>query len=99
MVRSVPAFILFCGGGGRVHWVQVVQAFEASGPAGMLALVLRCVFPAFCPPCRFACGAMYLKYALFRILRRFLAGFGVLVWVCSFWVLCVACVAFVRVNS
>ena len=27
------AFILFCGGGGGVHWVQVIRAFEASGPA------------------------------------------------------------------
>ena len=38
VVQVVPAFILFCGGGGGVHWVQVVRA---SG-------VLRCV-PSLCP--------------------------------------------------
>ena len=51
------AFILFCGGGGRVHWVQVVQGAGASG-------VLRCVFrpfvPAFCPFAAFA----FLQYPL-----------------------------------
>lgn len=36
------AFILFCGGGGGVHWVQVVQGAGASG-------VLRCVFRPFLP--------------------------------------------------
>ena len=34
------AFILFCGGGGGVHWVQVVQGARASG-------VLWCVFRPF----------------------------------------------------
>ena len=43
VVQVVPAFILFCGGGGGVHWVQVVQGAGASG-------VLRCVFRPFVLP-------------------------------------------------
>ena len=39
------------------------------------------------------------KYALFRVLRGFLAWFMGFVWVCSFYVLCVACVAFERVYG
>ena len=58
------AFILFCGGGGGVHWVQVVQGARASG-------VLRCVFRSFCPLSRFVLGALPLKYAFIRVLRRF----------------------------
>ena len=56
--------------------------------------VLRCVFRCLCPLFRFALDALPLKYALFRILRAFLARFGVVVWVCLSCVLCVACVAF-----
>ena len=37
------AFILFCGGGGRVRSVRVVQGVGASG-------VLRCVFVPFSLP-------------------------------------------------
>ena len=54
---------------------------------------------AFCPLSRFALVALLANMALFRVLRAFLARFGVFVWVCSFWVFCVACGAFVRVNS
>ena len=61
--------------------------------------VLRCVFRPFFPLSRFACGALHLNMALFRILRGFLAGFGVRMYICLAWVLCVACVAFVRVWS
>ena len=43
--------------------------------------------------------AMLANMPLFAILRGFLAGFRGFVWVCSFWVLCVACVVFVRVWS
>ena len=53
---------------------------------------------AFCPLYCFACGALHLNMALFRILRGFLARFGVLVWVCAGLVLCLDCVAFVRVR-
>ena len=56
VVQVVPAFILFCGGGGGVHWVQVVQGAGASG-------VLRCV-PSLCPAfCAFAAFAL-LQYLL-----------------------------------
>ena len=48
---------------------------------------------AFCPLCCFVFGALYLNMALFRVLRAFLARFGVVVWVCVACVLCVACVA------
>ena len=59
----------------------------------------RGVFPAFCPLYCFACGALLANMPLFAILRGFLALFGRLVWVCIVLVLCVACVAFVRVWS
>ena len=52
------AFILFCGGGGGVHWVQVCRlfgvptgaggrGFEASGPAGGWLWSSGRVFPYF----------------------------------------------------
>ena len=61
--------------------------------------VFRPFVPAFCPLSRFACGASLANMALFRVLRAFLAWFVVVVWVCMGSVLCVACVAFVRVWS
>ena len=64
-----------------------------------LALVLWCAFPAFYPLYGFACGVLCLNMALFRVLRAFLAWFGVVVWVCVVLVVFVACVAFVRVWS
>lgn len=88
----MPAFILFCGGGGGVHWVQVVQGLPVS------CGVFRCFVLPFVLCC-FACGVLCLDMALFSVLRAFLAWFGVLVWVCIVCVLCVACRAFVRVNS
>ena len=45
------AFILFYGGCGRVHWVQVVQGFGAVSS-------FRGVFPAFCPLACFVFGAL-----------------------------------------
>ena len=55
VVQVVPAFILFCGGGGGVHWVQVVQGAGAFG-------VLRCVFPAFVPAFRAFAAFALLQY-------------------------------------
>ena len=46
-----------------------------------------------------ALGALALNMALFRILGAFLGDFMGFVWVCAVLVVCVACVAFVRVNS
>ena len=37
--------------------------------------------------------------ALFRVLRGFIWVYRLFAWVCIAWVLCVACGAFVRVNS
>ena len=54
---------------------------------------------AFCPLSRFVFGVLPLKYAFIRILRAFLAWFVGFVWVCLVLVLCVACGAFVCVNS
>ena len=71
----------------------------AGGQALGLVLSFRGVFPAFCPLSRFACGALCLNMALFRVLRAFLEGFMGFVWVCVALALCVACVAFVCVRG
>lgn len=72
------AFILFCGGGGGVHWVQVV------GLSGVCRS-FRGVFPPFCPCfsslCCFACGRLLANMALFAILRGVSAWFGVQVYI------------------
>ena len=62
----------------------------------LLSWRVPCLLSAF--SC-FALGAMVAYMPLFRNLRRFSAGFGVVVWVCIACVLCVACGAFVRVWS
>ena len=54
---------------------------------------------AFYSPCRSALGALLANMALFRVLRRFIWVYRLLVWVCVALVLCLACVAFVRVWS
>ena len=54
------AFILFCGGGGGAHWVQVVQGAGASG--GVFSPFLH----AFCPLCCF-CSPTLLYMPLFRV--------------------------------
>ena len=76
-----------------------VRLFEDSGPTEMPALVLWWCVPCFYPLCCSACGALHLNMALFRVLRAFLERFMGLVWVCVGWVVCVDCVAFVRVWS
>ena len=55
--------------------------------------------PCLCPLSYFACGALHLNMALFRVLRAFLARFGAFVGVCVAWVLCVDCGAFVCVRG
>ena len=75
------------------------QAFCCSGTTRVLALVLWSCSLAFCPLSRLALGALALNMALFRVFRAFVARFMVLVWVWLVLVLCVACVAFVRVWS
>ena len=93
------AFILFCGGGGGVHWVQVVRLFGASGPAECRRWSSGRVFRCFCPLSRFVFGALALKYAFIRILRAFLEGFPCWMYVCIACVLCVVCGAFVCVSG
>ena len=77
---------------------QSVHLWQVVGLSG-LVLSFRAVFPTFWSLCCFALVALLANMALFRILRRFLAWFGVFVWVCVASVLCVACVAFVCVSG
>ena len=65
----------------------------------LLTLAKMDKIPSFCPLACFAFGGLLANMALFRILRGFLEGFVGFVWVCIASVLCVACVAFVRVWS
>ena len=85
----LPLWLSLCGGG-RVHWVQLVQ--------GTLAILLTLAkmdrIPAFCPLSCLALGGLCLNMALFRVFRAFLARFMGFVWVCVVWVLCVDCGAF-----
>ena len=83
----------------RVHLVQVCRLFDAQDLPERWLWSSGRVFPSFCPLSRFVFGALSLNVALFRVLRAFLAWFVVSVWVCVVLVLCVACVAFVRVWS
>ena len=89
-----------CGGGRlpafhRVHRLQVVQG---AGPPVVFRGVFRPFALPFVPSAGFACGRLLANMALFRVLGAFLGGFSCSVWVCLAWVLCVACVAFVRVR-
>ena len=55
--------------------------------------------PAFCPLSCFVLVVSLANMALFRVLKAFLAGFGVRMYVYMGLGFCVACVAFVRVWS
>ena len=87
--------MVVCSFGGvfhRVHWVQVVRSCSLS--LGVfrpfaLPLSLSC----------FACGALHLNMALFRILRGFLEGFMVRMYICMGLGFCVDCGAFVCVSG
>ena len=83
----------------RVHWSRDRQAFDASGPAGGWLWSSCAVFPAFCPLSCFMLVASLANMALFRVLRGFLEGFIVRMNICMGLVLCLDCVAFVRVWS
>lgn len=90
----MPAFLLFCGGGGGVHWCRWcrVQGFRCPAVCSVALSCLLCL-------CCFAFGVLCLDMALFSVLRALLAGFMRFVWVCIALVLCVACVAFVCVSG
>ena len=91
-MSGLPAFL-------RVHWLRCAgsQDLQDLPEVGSGPLVVRSL--PFCPLSRFALGALSLNMALFRVLRAFLEGFMGFMWVCLFRVLCLACVAFVRVWS
>ena len=92
-VEALLAYLLTC------PLVAGGQAFEDSGPAVCWLWSSGGVFPAFCPLYCSSLGVLLANMALFRVLKGFLAWFGVGMWVCIALVICVACGAFVRVNS
>ena len=73
-------------------WCPLVQAVQGAGASGVQRCVFRPFIPAFCPLSCLAPAALCLNMPLFRILRGFLAWFGVVG-----LVVCVACMVFVRV--
>ena len=73
-----------------------------SGPAGPVIGWLWSsggALPAFCPLYCIVLVVSLANMALFRVLKAFLAGFGVRMYVCMGLGFCVDCVAFVRVWS
>ena len=70
--------MVVCSFGGGVHlcrcagFLSVLYWLVSSGGA----------LHAFCPLYCFACGALHLNVALFRVLRGFLEGFMVRMYVC-----------------
>ena len=82
----------------RAHWYRGGQAFETqdlpevgSGPLVVCSLISS----AFLLCSRYVA----LEICLFRVLRAFLEGFGVVVRVCVVLAHCVACGAFVYVSG
>lgn len=94
-VSCVPLVVVFHG----VHWSRGVQAFEASGPVIGWLWSSGGVFHAFCPLYYFVLVVSLANMALFRVLRGFLARFGVRMYVCVGLGFCVDCGVFVRVWS
>lgn len=74
------------------------QCFEDSGPVIGWLWSSGGVFLAFCPFVCFMLVVSLANMALFRVLRGFLEGFRVQMYVCMGLVLCVDCVAFVCVR-
>ena len=91
VVLCLPAFwrVCWCGFAGSLYYFADVSKIGQDSS--------RC--SAFYSLCRSALGALIADMALFRVFRAFLARFGVVVWVCVVLVVCVACGAFVCVNS
>ena len=91
-----------CSFGGGVSWCPLGgrwSAFEDSGPAIGRLWSSGGVFHAFCPLSCFACGALHLNMALFRVLRGFLEGFMVRIYIYMGLGFCVDCGAFVCVSG
>ena len=72
----------FGGGFYRVHWSGGVPAFEDSGPVIGWLWSSCGVFPAFCPLYCIVFVVSLANMALFRVLRGFLEGFMVRMYVC-----------------
>ena len=90
--------MVVCAFGGGVHWSRGVQAFEDSGPVIGWLWSSGGALHAFCPLYCIVLVVSLANMALFRVLRGFLEGFGVRMYVCVGLGFCVACVAFVRVR-
>ena len=73
-----PLVVVFHG----VHWSRGRQAFDASGPAIGWLWSSCGVFHAFCPLVCFVLVVSLANMALFRVLRGFLEGFMVRMYVC-----------------
>ena len=91
VVSCAPLVVVFHG----VHWCRC---------AGFLSVLYWLVssggaLPAFCPLVCFVLVVSLANMALFRVLRGFLARFGVRMYVCVGLGFCVDCGVFVRVWS
>ena len=73
-----PLVVVFHG----VHWSRGVQAFEASGPTGGWLVSSGGALPAFCPLYCIVLVVSLANMALFRVLKAFLEGFMVRMYVC-----------------
>ena len=84
----------------RVHLVQACRLSRDSGPAEGWLWSSGRVLPAFCPLSRSSLGASLANMALFRVLRGFLEGFGVLcgfvLLACFAWLVGLLCACGVR---
>ena len=68
VVQVVPALW-------RVHWLQVVGLFGASGPAKRLALVLWSCVPSFCPLSCFVSWWVVFEYGSISRFKGVFSGF------------------------
>ena len=76
MVLARSVVCSFRGVFHRVHWVQVVRSCPS---LWVCSVPLPCLLPSFL----LCFTALPFKYALFRVLRAFLARFGVRMYVCT----------------
>ena len=65
-------------GGGRVHWVQVVGRFVASGPDGVLALVLWSCVPLLLSSLSLCSWCVSLEICLYSRFKGVFSGFPLL---------------------
>ena len=78
----------------RYIWILRVLVIGSCGSS-----CFRAVFPAFCPLVCFVLVVSLTNMALFRILRGFLEGFMVRMYICMGLGFCVDCGAFVCVSG